>query len=56
MINKDLITIIVNYVGFHKDLDFEISFFEKHLDKVNWVGLSGNSNIPVTFFEKYLDI
>ena len=54
MLNKDLINIIVNYVGFYKDLDFEIPFFEKHLDKVDWTRLSENSNIPVTFFEKQL--
>ena len=54
MINKDLINIIVNYVGFHKDLNFEIPFFEKHLDKVSWYNLSYNSNIPVTFFDKHL--
>jgi hypothetical protein len=55
MINKDLINIIVNYVGFYKDIDFEIPFYEKHLDKVDWIILSSNSNIPVTFFEKHLD-
>src|SRR5277367_1912569 len=52
--SKDLINIIVNYVGYHKDLNFEIPFYEKHLDKVNWNGLSGNSNMPITFFEKHL--
>jgi hypothetical protein len=40
MLSKDLINIIVNYVGFHKDLDFEIPLYEKHLNKVNWNELS----------------
>ena len=54
MLNKNLIGIITNYVGFQKGINFEIPFYEKHLDKVNWSELSRNSNIPYTFFEKYL--
>ena len=36
MLNKNLIGIITNYVGFYKGINFNIPFFEKHLDKVNW--------------------
>ena len=54
MLNKNLIGIISNYVGFYKGINFNIPFYEKHLDKVNWSYLSGNTNIPFTFFNKHL--
>jgi hypothetical protein len=55
MLNKNLIGIITNYVGFYKGINFEIPFFEKHLDKVNWTSLSYNTNIPYQFFEKHIN-
>ena len=54
MLNKNLIGIITNYVGFYKGINFNIPFFKKHLDKVYWSMLSENTNIPVTFFEKHI--
>ena len=54
MLNKNLIGIITNYIGFQKEINFNIPFFEKHLDKVNWSSLSKNTNISVTFFEKHI--
>jgi len=64
MLNKNLIGIITNYVGFYKGINFNIPFFEKHIssceqlgvpNKINWSMLSENTNIPFTFFEKHLD-
>ena len=62
MLNKNLIGIITNYIGFQKGINFEIPFYlptgrkdrEKHLDKLNWYSLSGNTNIPYQFFEKHI--
>ena len=53
-LSTDIINIISKYCDYC-DLDFDIPFFEKHLDKVNWLSLSANINIPLSFFEKHLD-
>ena len=39
LLSTDIINIISKYCD-HCDLDFDIPFFEKHLDKVNWSYLS----------------
>ena len=70
MLNKNLIGIITNYVGFYKGINFNIPFYfpigredsEKYLDlqskeiniKVDWSCLSKNTNIPYQFFEKHI--
>ena len=53
-LNSNLISVITNYVGFYKDLDFEVPFYEKHIKKINWLYLFGNEYIPEKFVEKYI--
>jgi RNAse (barnase) inhibitor barstar len=50
MLNKNLINIITNYVGFYKNINFKISFFEQNLDKLDWSRLSMNPDIPFKLF------
>jgi hypothetical protein len=54
MLNKNLIGIIVNYIGFYKGINFNVPFYEKYMDKLDWDYLPGNNNIPYRFFKKYL--
>jgi len=53
-LNINLINIITNYVGFYKDLDFEVPFYEKHIKKINWEYICQNINVPESFYEKYI--
>ena len=54
MLNKNLIGIITNYLGYQKGINFKIQLYENNLNKVNWKSLSKNTSIPYQFFEKHL--
>ena len=55
ILSTDIIKIISKYSVYVKNLDFDIPFYEKYIDKLNWSNLSANTNIPIEFYKKHLD-
>jgi hypothetical protein len=52
-ISKSIITIIVKYIGYNPNIEFECKFLEQHLDKLDWEQISKNGFIPYSFLSKY---
>lgn len=54
-LSKNIIEIIVNYIGFNENIDFECKFLEKNLDNFKWSHISKNKYLPYSFLKKYED-
>src|SRR5579862_9373786 len=51
--NINIINIIVNYIGFNPNIQFECKFLEDNIDKLDFDIISNNKYIPYSFLKKY---
>lgn len=53
-LSKDIINIIVKYIRFNSNIDFECKFLEKHIYKINWNYILENKNISLEYSDKII--